>query len=81
MDRAYLRRFIYSVKFEKLNEDIQLEFMKKEFKKHDFDISDDEISKLSKKYDLNTSVITNSIKILKLTNLPKENFEKFVKNY
>ena len=47
MDKAYLRRFIYSVKFEKLNEDIQLEFMKKEFKKHDFKISDDEISKLS----------------------------------
>ena len=31
MDKAYLRRFIYSVKFEKLTDDIQLEFMKKEF--------------------------------------------------
>ena len=80
MDKAYLRRFIYSVKFEKLNEDIQLEFMKKEFKKHDFEISDDEISELSKKYDLTSSTITNSIKILKLTNSPKEDFEKFVKN-
>ena len=80
MDKAYLRRFIYSVKFEKLNEDVQLKFMKKEFKKQNFVISDDEISELSKKYDLSSSTITNSIKVLKLTNLPKDNFEKFVKN-
>ncbi len=80
MDKAYLRRFIYSVKFEKLNEDIQLEFMKKEFKKHNFEISDDEISELSKKYDLSSSTITNSINVLKLTNSAKEDFEKFVKN-
>lgn len=80
MDKAYLRRFIYSVKFEKLNEDIQLEFMKKEFKKHNFEISDNEISELSKKYDLTSSTITNSIKVLKLTNSSKDEFEKFVKN-
>lgn len=80
MDKAYLRRFIYSVKFDKLNEDIQLEFMKKEFKKHDFEISDDEIAELSKKYDLTSSTITNSIKVLKLTNSPKDDFEKYVKN-
>ncbi|MBQ4645924.1 MAG: ATP-binding protein [Candidatus Gastranaerophilales bacterium] len=80
MDKAYLRRFVYSVKFEKLSEDVQLNFMKKEFKKHNFEISDDEIMKLSKKYDLASSVITNSIKILRLTNSPKEDFEKFVKN-
>ena len=80
MDKAYLRRFIYSVKFEKLNEDIQLEFMKKEFKKHNFKISDDKIFELSKKYDLTSSTITNSIKVLKLTNSSKDDFEKFVKN-
>lgn len=80
MDKAYLRRFIYSVKFDKLNEDVQLEFMKKEFKKHNFEISDDEISELSKKYDLTSSTITNSIRVLRLTNSPKDDFEKFVKN-
>ncbi len=80
MDKAYLRRFIYSVKFEKLSEDIQLKFMKKEFKKHNFKISDEEISELSKKYDLTSATITNSIKVLKLTDSPKEDFEKYVKN-
>ena len=80
MDRAYLRRFMYSVKFEKLSEEIQLEFMKKEFEKNKFKISDKEIAELSKKYDLSSSTITNSIKVLKLTNSPKSDFEKFIKN-
>ena len=80
MDRAYLRRFMYSVKFEKLSEEIQLEFMKKEFEKNKFKISDKEITELSKKYDLSSSTITNSIKVLKLTNSPKSDFEKFIKN-
>ena len=80
MDKAYLRRFIYSVKFEKLTDDIQLEFMKKEFKRQNFDITDEELSELNKKYNLSSSTITNSIKVLKLTNSSKNDFEKFVKN-
>ncbi len=80
MDKAYLRRFIYSVKFDKLNEDIQLKFMKKEFKKHNFKISDEEIAVLSKKYDLTSATITNAINVLKLTDSPNEDFEKYVIN-
>ncbi len=80
MDRAYLRRFTYSVKFEALSDEVQLKFLEKEFKKNDFEISKEEIKNLSKKYDLSSSIITNSIMLTKLTNSKKDKFEDFVKN-
>lgn len=80
MDKAYLRRFTYSIKFKELSDDVQLKFLKKEFKKNDFKISDDKILELSKKYDLSPSVITNSIMLTKLTNSEDEKLEDFVKN-
>lgn len=80
IDKAYLRRFTYSIKFEELDEDLQLKFLKKEFHKNNFYLTDEEIKKLSTKYNLSSSNISNSIKLLKLTDLPKEKFEYFIKN-
>lgn len=80
MDKAYLRRFTYSVKFEKLSDEIQLKFLKKEFKNNDFKISDNEIKRLNQKYDLPLSVITNAVMLTKLTDSGNEKFEHFVKN-
>lgn len=80
MDKAYLRRFTYSVKFEALKEDVQIKFLKKEFKKSNFKISDKKILELSKKYDMSSSIITNAIKLTRLTNSESNKFEDFVKN-
>lgn len=80
VDKAYLRRFTYSVKFEELSDDVQLKFLKKEFKKNKFKISDNKIMELSKKYDLSSSVITNAIMLMKLTHLTDDKLEDFIKN-
>lgn len=80
MDKAYLRRFTYSIKFEELKDDIKVKFLKKEFKKNNFKISNNKILDLCKKYDLSSATITNSIKLTKLTNSDNGKFEDFVKN-
>ena len=80
MDEAYLRRFTYSVKFEELKDGIQIKFLKKEFKKSNFKISDKKILELSKKYDMSSSIITNAIKLIRITNSEEDKFEDFVKN-
>lgn len=81
MDKAYLRRFTYSVKFDELKEDIQAKFLKKEFKKNNFKISNKKILELCTKYDLASATITNSIKLIRLTNSTNDKFEDFLKNH
>ena len=80
VDKAFLRRMTYAVRFDELTNDVRLELWKKEILKNKFKVDTAKLVELNNSYRIPPSLITNAIKTTKLTNGTFEDFEKYVKN-
>lgn len=67
IDKSFLRRMTYVVKFDDLTEDTKLKIWKNEFKKQDYKYNKNKLVELNKKYNVAPSLISNAVTVARLT--------------
>ena len=80
VDPAFLRRMSYAIEFEKLSDETRLNIWNRVLKKNKFKVKKSKVEELNKTYDVSPSIISNAVRMTKLTSGSEDDFEGYIEN-